>query len=79
MYLQVCTPIIMFYIVQGNCKDYSALSRVNGANGALSIGPSVGYTLFFVFVNILLLFTGYASQWQAQLLCLGCARKKIKK
>jgi hypothetical protein len=28
---------------------------------ALSIGPSVGYNLFFVFVHILLLFTAYVS------------------
>jgi hypothetical protein len=51
----------MFYIVRGKCKDYSTLSHVNGATDALSIGPSVGYTLFFIFVHILLLFTGYAS------------------
>jgi hypothetical protein len=37
------------------------LSRVNGATDALSIGPSIGYTMFFVFVHILLLFTAYAS------------------
>jgi hypothetical protein len=33
------------------------MSRVNGATDALSIGPSVGYTMFFVFMDILLLFT----------------------
>jgi hypothetical protein len=32
---------------------------VNGAIDALSIGPSAGYTLFLVFVHILLLFTVY--------------------
>jgi hypothetical protein len=37
------------------------MSRVNGATDALSIGPSTGYTLFFVFVHILLLFTAYVS------------------
>ena len=37
------------------------MSRVNGATGALSIGPSTGYNLFFVFVHILLLFTAYVS------------------
>jgi hypothetical protein len=37
------------------------MSRVNGATGALSIGPSVGYILFFVFVHILLLFTAYVT------------------
>jgi hypothetical protein len=37
------------------------MSHVNGATGALSIGPSMGYTLFFVFVHILLLFTAYVS------------------
>jgi hypothetical protein len=37
------------------------MSRVNEATDALSIGPSVGYNLFFVFVHILLLFTAYVS------------------
>jgi hypothetical protein len=37
------------------------MSRVNGATDVLSIGPSVGYTLFFVFVHVLLLFTSYVS------------------
>jgi hypothetical protein len=32
---------------------------VNVATEALSIGPSAGYTLFLVFVHILLLFTAY--------------------
>jgi hypothetical protein len=34
---------------------------VNGATDALSISPSAGYNLFFVFVHILLLFTVYVS------------------
>jgi hypothetical protein len=34
---------------------------VNGATDALNIGPSVGYTVFFVFVHVLLLFTAYVS------------------
>jgi hypothetical protein len=34
---------------------------VNGATDALSIGPSIGYNLFFVVVHILLLFTAYVS------------------
>jgi hypothetical protein len=29
----------------------------------LSIGPSAGYTLFFVFVHVSLLFTAYASSY----------------
>jgi hypothetical protein len=37
------------------------MSHVNGATDALIIGPSAGYTLFFVFVHILLLFTSYVS------------------
>jgi hypothetical protein len=37
------------------------MSPVNGATDALSIGPSAGYTLFFIFVHILLLFTSYIS------------------
>jgi hypothetical protein len=39
------------------------MSRVNGATNALSIGPSAGYTMFFVFVHISLLFTAYASSY----------------
>jgi hypothetical protein len=34
---------------------------MNGATDALSIDPSAGYTLFFVFVHVLLLFTSYVS------------------
>jgi hypothetical protein len=37
------------------------MSRVNGATNALSVGPSAGYNLFFLFVHILLLFTAYVS------------------
>lgn len=37
------------------------MSRVNGATDALSISPSTGYNIFFVFVHILLLFTVYVS------------------
>jgi hypothetical protein len=37
------------------------MSRVNGATDALSIGPSAGYTMFFVFVHVLLLFIAYVS------------------
>jgi hypothetical protein len=37
------------------------MSRVNGATDALSIGPAIGYNLFFVFLHILLLFTAYMS------------------
>jgi hypothetical protein len=37
------------------------MSRVNRATVALSIGPSARYTLFLVFVHILLLFTVYVS------------------
>ena len=37
------------------------MSRVNGATDALSIGPAIGYNLFFVFLHILLLFTAYVS------------------
>jgi hypothetical protein len=33
------------------------MSRVNGATGGLSIGPSTGYILFLVIVHILLFFT----------------------
>jgi hypothetical protein len=36
---------------------------VNGATDALSIGPSDGYTLFFVFVHVSLLFTAYANSY----------------
>jgi hypothetical protein len=37
------------------------MSHVNGATNAVSIGPSEGYTLFLVFVHILLFFTAYVS------------------
>jgi hypothetical protein len=37
------------------------MSHVNRATDALSIGPSAGYNMFFVFVHILLLFTAYVS------------------
>jgi hypothetical protein len=37
------------------------MSRVNGVTDALSIGPSTGYTLIFVFVYVLILFTSYVS------------------
>jgi hypothetical protein len=37
------------------------MSRVNGATNALSIGPSAVYTLIFVSVHVLLLFTAYVS------------------
>jgi hypothetical protein len=35
------------------------MSHVNRATNALSIGPSVGYTLFLAFMYILLLITTY--------------------
>jgi hypothetical protein len=34
---------------------------VNGATDAFSIGPLVGYNMFFVFVHILRMFTTYVS------------------
>jgi hypothetical protein len=34
---------------------------VNGVTDALNIGPSAGYTLFFVFMYVLLLLTDYVS------------------
>jgi hypothetical protein len=37
------------------------MSRVNKVTDAMSIGPSVRYTLIFVFVHVLLLFTAYVS------------------
>jgi hypothetical protein len=37
------------------------MSRVNGATDALSIVPSIGYILFLVIVQVLLLFTAYVS------------------
>lgn len=47
----------------GYIEQTHEMSRVNGATGALSIGPSAGYTLFFVFVHVSLLFTAYASSY----------------
>jgi hypothetical protein len=37
------------------------MSQVNGVTDALSIGPSVGYTLFLVFMHIIMSFTAYVS------------------
>jgi hypothetical protein len=45
----------------GYIEQTHEMSHVNGATNALSIGPSAGYTLFFVFVHVSLLFTAYAS------------------
>jgi hypothetical protein len=39
------------------------MSCVNGAIDALSMGPSVGYILFFIFVHYSLLFTAYTSSY----------------
>jgi hypothetical protein len=39
------------------------MSRVNGATDALSIGSSMGYTLFFVFMHVLLFFTAYVGSY----------------
>jgi hypothetical protein len=36
---------------------------VNGATDALIIGSSAGYTPFFIFVHVLLLFTAYVSSY----------------
>jgi hypothetical protein len=47
----------------GYIEHTHEMSRVNGATGALSIGPSAGYTLFFVFMHVSLLFTAYASSY----------------
>jgi hypothetical protein len=37
------------------------MSRANGATDALSIGPSVGYFMFSIFVYVSFLFTAYGS------------------
>jgi hypothetical protein len=47
----------------GYIEQTHEMSHVNGATDALSIGPSAGYTLFFVFVHVSLLFTAYASSY----------------
>jgi hypothetical protein len=47
----------------GYIEHTHEMSRVNGAIDALSIGPSAGYFLFFVFVHVLLMFTAYASSY----------------
>jgi hypothetical protein len=36
---------------------------VNGATDTLSIGYSIGYIMFFIFVHVLLLFTDYGSNY----------------
>jgi hypothetical protein len=47
----------------GYIEQTHELSRVNRATDALSIGPSAWYTLFFIFMHILLLFTVYTSSY----------------
>jgi hypothetical protein len=49
---------------------------VNGATYALSNGPSARYTLFLVFMHILLLFTAYVSS--VGVLTLGVPRPTSK-
>jgi hypothetical protein len=39
------------------------MSHVNGATDALNIVPSVGYSLFFIFVHVILLFTAAVSSY----------------
>jgi hypothetical protein len=39
------------------------MSRVNGVTGALSIGPSTGYSLLLIFVHVILLFTATMSSY----------------
>jgi hypothetical protein len=39
------------------------MSHVNGATSALSIGPSIGYSLFLIFVHVILLFTTTVSSY----------------
>lgn len=47
----------------GYIEQTYEMSRVNGSTNVLSIGPSVEYNLFFIFINILLLFTAYTSNY----------------
>jgi hypothetical protein len=58
-----CTAYICRHRLRTNnyIEHIHEMSHVNGATDALSIGPSAGYTLFFVFVHVLLLFTAYLS------------------
>jgi hypothetical protein len=53
------------YLPASTAYDYiehtHKMSHVNGATNALSISPSTRYTLFFVLVHVLLLFTTYVS------------------
>jgi hypothetical protein len=39
------------------------MSHVNGATNVLSIGPSTGYSLFHIFVHVVLLFTTTMSSY----------------
>jgi hypothetical protein len=57
-----CTAYICLRRLRTTISNiHMTMSRVNGATDTLSIGPSAGYNLFFVFVHILLLFTVYVS------------------
>ena len=55
------------YLPASTAYDYieptPEMSRVNEATDTLSIGPYAVYTLLFVFVHILLLFTVYVSTY----------------
>jgi hypothetical protein len=39
------------------------MSHVNGATSALSFGPSIVYSLFLIFVHVILLFTTTLSSY----------------
>jgi hypothetical protein len=55
-YVHLHAPTAYYYI-----EHTHKISHVNGVTDALSIGPSTRYTLFLVYVHILLLFNAHVS------------------
>jgi hypothetical protein len=45
------------------------MSRVNGVTVVLSIGPSIGYLQFVIFVHVILLFTTTMNNYSHIYIC----------
>jgi hypothetical protein len=59
-----CTAHIFLHrLCTATSNKHTEMSRVNGATNDLSISPSTGYTLFFVFMHVSLLFIAYVNSY----------------
>jgi hypothetical protein len=59
-----CTANINLHRIPINYIEHThEMSRVNRVTGALSIGPSVEYSLLLIFVHVILLFTATMSSY----------------